>query len=64
MAILPEFQNQGIGRSLLQEAITIADSQVLQAKLEVHRGNAAALHLYRSMGFQVLDGYLVMIRRN
>lgn len=64
MAILPEFQNQGIGRSLLQEAITIADSQVLQAKLEVHSGNAAALHLYRSMGFQVLDGYLVMIRRN
>ena len=64
MAILPEFQNQGIGRSLLQEAITIADSQVLQAKLEVRSGNAAALHLYRSMGFQVLDGYLVMIRRN
>jgi len=64
MAVLPEFQKQGIGRSLLQEAIQIADKQGLQAKLEVHSDNAAALNLYRSMGFKVLDGYLVMIRRN
>jgi ribosomal protein S18 acetylase RimI-like enzyme len=64
MAVLPEFQKQGIGRSLLQEAIQIADKQGLQAKLEVHSNNAAALNLYRSMGFKVLDGYLVMIRRN
>ena len=64
MAVLPEFQKQGIGRSLLQEAIQIADKQGLQAKLEVQSDNAAALNLYRSMGFKVLDGYLVMIRRN
>lgn len=64
MAVLPEFQKQGIGRSLLQEAIQIADKQGLQAKLEVYSDNAAALNLYRSMGFKVLDGYLVMIRRN
>ncbi len=64
MAVLPEFQKQGIGCSLLQEAIQIADKQGLQAKLEVHSDNAAALNLYRSMGFKVLDGYLVMIRRN
>jgi ribosomal protein S18 acetylase RimI-like enzyme len=64
MAVLPEFQKQGIGRSLLKEAIQIADKQGLQAKLEVHSDNAAALNLYRSMGFKVLDGYLVMIRRN
>ena len=64
MAVLPEFQKQGIGRSLLQEAIQIADKQGLQAKLEVHSDNAAALNLYRSMGFKVLDGSLVMIRRN
>ena len=64
MAVLPEFQKQGIGRSLLKEAIQIADKQGLQPKLEVHSDNAAALNLYRSMGFKVLDGYLVMIRRN
>ena len=64
MAVLPEFQKQGIGRSLLKEAIQIADKQGLQAKLEVYSDNAAALNLYRSMGFKVLDGYLVMIRRN
>ncbi len=52
MAVLPEFQKQGIGRSLLQEAIQIADKQGLQAKLEVHSDNAAALNLYRSMGFK------------
>jgi len=43
MAVLPEFQKQGIGRSLLKEAIQIADKQGLQAKLEVHSDNAAAL---------------------
>ncbi|MFA6725527.1 MAG: GNAT family N-acetyltransferase [Candidatus Cloacimonadaceae bacterium] len=64
MAVLPEFQNQGIGRYLLQKAIEIADNQGLQAKLEVHSDNATALNLYRSMGFIELDGYLVMIRRH
>lgn len=64
MAVLPEFQNQGIGRYLLQKAIEIADNQGLQAKLEVHSDNATALNLYRSMGFLELDGYLVMIWRH
>ncbi len=63
MAVLPEFQNRGIGRSLLQEAVKIADEFGYQAKLEVHRDNPAARHLYRISGFEDLEGYITMIRR-
>ncbi|MFO8144498.1 MAG: GNAT family N-acetyltransferase [Candidatus Syntrophosphaera sp.] len=63
MAVSPKFQNQGIGRRLLEEAITIAQNNGWQAKLEVHGKNAAARHLYSSCGFKDLEGYITMIRR-
>ena len=63
MAVLPEYQNRGIGKSLLQEALKIAKQSGYQAKLEVHKDNPAGRHLYASMGFKDLDGYLTMIKR-
>lgn len=63
MAVSPSRQNQGIGRALLQEALKIAKCTGYQAKLEVHRDNPAARHLYTSMGFTDLEGYITMIKR-
>ncbi len=63
MAVAPEFQNRGIGRRLLEEALAIARDHGWQAKLEVHADNPAARHLYSSCGFTDLEGYIVMIRR-
>ncbi len=63
MAVLPEYQNRGIGKALLQEALTIARETGYQAKLEVHKDNPTARHLYSSLGFKELDGYITMIKR-
>lgn len=63
MAVAVDRQNQGIGRRLLAEALKIAKATGYQAKLEVHQNNPAARHLYASMGFKDLDGYITMIKR-
>lgn len=63
MAVATQRQSQGIGRTLLQEAVKISKELGYQAKLEVHRDNPAARHLYASLGFTDLDGYITMIRR-
>ncbi len=63
MAVKPMYQNRGIGKALLREALMIAKSTGYQAKLEVHKDNAAARHLYESLGFTDLDGYITMIKR-
>jgi N-acetylglutamate synthase len=63
MAVLPQYQNQGIGRALLAEALQIAKAYGYQAKLEVHKDNPSARKLYSSMGFTDLDGYITMIKR-
>ncbi|MCB5246998.1 MAG: GNAT family N-acetyltransferase [Candidatus Cloacimonetes bacterium] len=63
MAVSPKLQNRGIGRALLEEALALARDRGWQAKLEVHRDNPAARHLYASCGFSDLEGYIVMIRR-
>jgi len=63
MAVAPQWQNRGIGRRLMEEALHVAAEHGWQAKLEVHRDNAAARHLYASCGFTDLEGYVTMIRR-
>jgi ribosomal protein S18 acetylase RimI-like enzyme len=64
MAVKPNRQNQGIGSLLMQEAIEVARELGYQAKLEVHRDNPAAMHLYKKFGFTELEGYLTLIKRN
>lgn len=55
IAVGPKWQNRGFGRSLLQRTLrqsTRFGAQVIF--LEVRPSNVAAVHLYRSVGFQVV----------
>lgn len=53
-AVLPEFENQGIGTRLLQEAQTQARKMGMErAELLVSRDNAKAVDFYCSHGFQI-----------
>ena len=63
MAVHPEHQGRGLGKLLIQAALRYAARLKLQAKLEVHAGNAPANRLYASFGFDALDGYRLMIKR-
>lgn len=49
-----DYQNRGIGRALLQEAVNLADNWLMLIRLEltVFTDNERAIHLYESMGFQ------------
>jgi ribosomal protein S18 acetylase RimI-like enzyme len=55
MYVQPESRGQGVGKALLQEAITQARrlDGVEQLHLTVVTANAPALSLYHSMGFEV-----------
>lgn len=64
MAIHPDYQNMGYGKLLLRKALDYCQELGLQAKLEVHKDNLAAQHLYKSFGFKLLDGYEVYIKRD
>lgn len=51
LAVLPEYRGQGIGRALLQRAVTQGRELGLKVTLAVEYDNARAQHLYRSLGF-------------
>lgn len=63
MATHPDYQNRGIGHRLMESALDFAVRKGLQVKLEVHRDNPGARHLYEKYGFTVLDGYESLILR-
>jgi ribosomal-protein-alanine N-acetyltransferase len=53
IAIAPEWQNQGVGRTFLAHMVQVARDATCQiVYLEVRPSNMAARHLYRKMGFQ------------
>ncbi|MCO6440057.1 MAG: ribosomal protein S18-alanine N-acetyltransferase [Nitrococcus mobilis] len=55
IAVGPQWQNRGFGRNLLQRTLRQSARFGAQALfLEVRPSNAAALHLYRSVGFRVV----------
>jgi ribosomal-protein-alanine N-acetyltransferase len=61
--ILPEFQNMGLGKELLKESLKFIKEKKKQVKLEVHRENMVAKHLYKSAGFFAFTDYdIYMIR--
>jgi len=64
MAVMPDYQNRGIGKLLMQRALEISTELGYQAKLEVHTDNPSARKLYENEGFTYLDGYLLMINRH
>ncbi len=52
VGVAPACRNQGIGRKLMQAALSTAHQQGLaQVVLEVRVSNASAIHLYESCGF-------------
>lgn len=54
VAIVPEVRGRGIGRLLLQKAISAAQEQGLCATLLVDPDNEKAHRLYETMGFQIV----------
>lgn len=61
-AILPSHQNQGFGRSLALKSLAYARQKGIPVKIEVHKNNPCALHLYKSLGFEPLQGFGVYIK--
>jgi ribosomal protein S18 acetylase RimI-like enzyme len=55
IALLPEFQNQGIGTKLLQQVIAKAEGKGLPVRLQVLKANPART-LYERLGFCVVGG--------
>ena len=55
MAVRDDWQNRGVGRALLREAVHLADRWLNLVRLElyVYVDNAAAARLYRRFGFEV-----------
>jgi RimJ/RimL family protein N-acetyltransferase len=52
MWILPEWRRRGGGRMLVEAAIGARPAEVHKIELEVFPDNAAAIGLYRSLGFE------------
>ncbi|WP_158564008.1 GNAT family N-acetyltransferase [Jiangella anatolica] len=53
VAVLPEHRGQGIGRRLLEAAVTTAAGLgAVRLQLDAHHANEGALRLYRDLGFQ------------
>lgn len=57
----PSERGGGLGRALMGSAFAReAPNGCTFAKLEVHRGNAAAIAFYRRLGFEAEDHYFTM----
>ncbi|MUP37185.1 GNAT family N-acetyltransferase [Labilibaculum sp. 44] len=63
VGIHPEYQLHGYGKFLTETALAHAKSLNMQIKLEVHHSNKTALNIYKKLGFNILEGYEVMIKR-
>lgn len=52
ICVTPKFQNQGLGRRMMDKLIDVAlENRCMTMLLEVRPSNPAAIHLYSSMGF-------------
>lgn len=53
MGLLKDYRGQGLGRKLMEAALTAVKAQgVERVELEVYASNAAAVTLYRKLGFR------------
>lgn len=62
IAILPEFQNKGIGTNLIKQLLTEARSRGIPMGLGVFKINPSALRLYRSLGFVQVSEDAIFIK--
>jgi ribosomal protein S18 acetylase RimI-like enzyme len=61
LAVMPSFQNKGIGSRLLEHVIEVAErvapaSHISQLRLTVAENNTGAQRLYARNGFHVMEG--------
>ncbi|SFD63928.1 ribosomal-protein-alanine N-acetyltransferase [Actinopolyspora alba] len=54
IAVDPDYQRKGVGRTLLRKLLVRADEQRAQVFLEVRTDNDSAIALYREHGFEVV----------
>jgi ribosomal protein S18 acetylase RimI-like enzyme len=62
--IKPIYQGKGYAKLLMIASMEYARSTGMQIKLEVHRDNLKAVHLYKKWGFKYLGDYDVYIIRD
>jgi len=62
--IHPDLQGKGLSKPLLKASMEFINKLGQQVKLEVHKSNAKAIHLYKKYGFKYLGDYLVYIIRD
>ena len=61
--IIPAYQRRGLGTKLAKTSLAYIYSQGSQVKLEVHKQNHIAKHLYEKLGFFAYTDYdIYMIR--
>lgn len=61
--IKPEYQKKGLGSLLVRESLKHIKNAGIQVKLEVHKDNKVAKHLYEKFGFFAFEDYdIYMIR--
>jgi len=63
-AIHPDYQNRGLGKILTRESIQFISEMGQQVKLEVHKKNKIAKHLYEKFGFFAFSDYDIYMLRN
>ena len=54
--LLPQYQNKGIGSSIIQQLITKATVENKRVELEVLKINTEAQKLYKKLGFVLIEG--------
>jgi len=55
VAVEKKVQNQGIGKKLVNESIKWCEkNKINQLILEVRKSNEGAIHLYQSLGFEII----------
>ncbi|MBS7642198.1 MAG: ribosomal protein S18-alanine N-acetyltransferase [Candidatus Bathyarchaeia archaeon] len=56
IAVLPEYRNRGIGKSLLAKALdSMRERRLEECILEVRVSNSIAINLYRKFGFEIVS---------
>ncbi len=56
-AVHPSYQGKGYGKRMALESLAFARDKGCPLKLEVHRHNLPAVHLYQSLGFEIFEDY-------
>jgi len=62
--ITPSYQGRRLSGMLLKESLKFVREKGYQVKLEVHRTNKTAVHLYKKAGFEYLGDYDIYIIRD